>query len=146
MNVNQLMAKLTTSAGEHDTNTGEDNGDIIDILRIALETLKHDELIPQFLDNLRDEEISEIPEFEWLVPETGYVLVTDGSDTRFVFELLKARGYDRAAATVQNSGRVPLADFHAALEEIEATGERGQHPANVYRNFINEHAVLGKEL
>jgi hypothetical protein len=145
MNVDQLMVALTKSAEDHDENTGESNGDLVAILRIALETLKHDGLIEQFLDNLRDEEISEIPEFEWLVPATGYILVTDGSDTRFVFELLKARGYDRAAATVQNSGRVPLADFHRALEEIEATGEKGQHPANVYRNYINEHAVLGKE-
>lgn len=69
MNLNQLMVKLTTSAEQHDENTGEDNGDIIDILRIALETMKHDELIPQFLDNLRDEEIDEIPEFTWLKDE-----------------------------------------------------------------------------
>jgi hypothetical protein len=70
MNVKELTAARVKSAQEHDENTGEDNGDLIEILEVALETLKHNELIGQFLENLRDAEIDEIIEYEWLQEAT----------------------------------------------------------------------------
>jgi hypothetical protein len=140
-----LLDKLYRSGLEHDSNSGQCNNGHVHNLEIAVQLLARKGLLDEYQDLLRVQ-YEDIPEYEWLIPEHGYIDVEDSNETRFVFELLKARGYDRAAATVQNTGRVPLADFHAALDEIEATGEKGQHPANVYRNYINEHAVLGKEL
>lgn len=145
MTPQDLLDKLYTSGFEHDSGSGQCNNGHIHNLEIAVQLLARNGLLEDYEDLLRGW-YKDIPEYEWLVPETGYVLVTDGSDTRFVFELLKVRGFDRAAATVQNSGRVPIADFHAALDELTALGEVASHPANVYRNYINEHAVPGKAL
>lgn len=144
MTPQDLLDKLYRSGLEHDSSSGQCNNGHVHNLEIAVQLLARKGLLDEYQDLLRGW-YADIPEYEWLVPENGYIDVKDDEEDRFVFDLLNVRGYDRAAATVQNAGRVPLADFHAALEEIEATGERGQHPANVYRNYINENAVLGKE-
>jgi hypothetical protein len=140
MNTNQLIAALTSSAELHDENTGEDHGDLPRVLRIALEHLESLGQLPDFIERLAKTDLPEFWEYEWLRPQNSYVRVQNSAETLQLFMECRDRGFQLAAATIQNSGPIPLDDFQAGLESITVPDLKRR-----YDSYITAHLVLGKD-
>jgi hypothetical protein len=137
---NQLIVAFTKSADDHDEGTGEDNGDIVVVLRRALEHLEAVNQLPQFLEALSQTDLAEIFEFEWLRPAISYVKVKNSAETLQLFTECRSREFILAAAAIQNSGNVPLADLERGLHSITAPDL-----AVRYNRYIMSNLFSGKD-
>jgi len=136
VNAQQLIVKLTHSADQHDEGTCESNGDLIWILREALDHLEARGELPAFIERLAQTDLAEVLEFEWLKPDESYVKVENSAETLQLFTQLRVRGFDLAACTIQNSGNIPLADMEKALATITVPDLRERFNHYVDRRFV----------
>lgn len=140
MNVDQLMVALTRAAEEHDENTGEDHGDLVQLLGRALAHLEAAGQLQAFVERLAQTSFADVPEYDWLKPDESYVVVENNEDTLKLFSECVKRGFHLAAGTIQNDGNVPLADMQKSLRSITVPDL-----ARWYDKYINHHIVRGKD-
>jgi hypothetical protein len=144
VNGKQLFAKLCESAKQHgdDSEPDMEVGDLQDCLREAISCIESCGMLETYRHVLAQTVGEEQLEFEWLLPDEGYVIVpANDQNVADLFYDLRQAGFELAAATVQNSGDIPAEDFKKGLKEIGV-----HHPslARRYRQLFDENYVKGK--